>query len=56
MPEFLSKVQNTASSLGGRHDRGEPCRLHGSRLIPMLRCKMVPWKHHPKSQGMLVSR
>ena len=39
LPEFLSKVQNTARRLSGMHEPGGggggACRLHGSRLLPM---------------------
>ena len=57
LPEFLSKVQNTASSLSGRHDPARGTVFVRIKLATQVTLrKIVPSKHQPKSERILVFR
>ena len=67
LPELMFNVRNTVSSLSGRHDTTEAGLGGGggglgkslARIVlatQVTQQKIVPSKHQPKSQGMLVSR
>ena len=53
---FISKVQNTASTLSGGHDPGARVDCTDHACCPGYAAKDSASKHLPKSQGMLVFR